>query len=63
MSKKALVESKKEMYVKCTHCGDEVYWNTRKRLTFCRCEKISVDGCEYYIRINGDPGDYTEVRK
>lgn len=52
---------KKETHYKCTHCGDEIYWNTHKKLTHCKCGTISVDGCEYYVRINGNEEDYKKV--
>lgn len=56
-------ENKKEMYIKCNHCGDEIFWNTHKKLVRCKCEAISVDGCEYYVRINGNKGDYQTITK
>jgi len=54
---------KKEPYYKCIHCGDEIYWNTQKSMTYCKCEKIAVDGCEYYIRIIGNEKDYKIIKK
>lgn len=53
----------KEIHYKCAHCGDEIYWNTHKKHTYCKCGKIFVDGCEYYVRINGNDGDYKVVKK
>ncbi len=53
----------KKIYIRCTHCGDEIFWNTHKSLTYCQCEQISVDGCEYYVRINGNKGDYEHVQR
>ena len=47
-------KAKGETYYKCTHCGDEIFWNTHKKLTYCKCKKIWVDGCEYYVRIGGN---------
>ena len=44
---------------KCTHCGDEIFWNTHKKFIYpirelnasngasCKCKKIWVDGCEF----------------
>ena len=50
-------------YYKCTHCGDEIFWNTHKKFTYCKCKKIWVDGCEDYVRIGGDKKDYEEISK
>ncbi len=50
-------EIKKETYWKCKKCGDEVYWNTHKKLIYCKCGALGVDGCEGYIRILGDEKD------
>ena len=58
-----ITTTKKEIYYKCIHCGDEIYWNTHKNLTFCKCKKIAIDGCEYYVRINGNEGDYKIIKK
>lgn len=55
------VKSKKETYFKCKKCGDEIYWNTHKKYTKCRCGALAVDGCEFYIRIMGDKKDHTTV--
>ena len=55
--------SKKETYYKCTHCGDEILWNTRKNLTFCKCKKITIDGCEFYVRVVGNKEDYRIIKK
>ncbi len=54
---------KKNVYYKCTHCGDEIYWNTHKKFIECTCKAIFVDGCEDYIRIGGNKEDYTDVKK
>ena len=48
---------------KCTHCGDEIFWNTHKKLTHCNCKRISVDGCEDYVRVGGNEGDYKVIKK
>lgn len=63
MTIKTTSSSKKETYYKCTHCGDEIYWNTHKNLTFCKCKKIAIDGCEYYVRIIGNKKNYKIIRK
>lgn len=53
----------KQLYYKCTHCGDEIFWNTHKQLTRCKCGKIYVDGCEGYIRVGGNKEDYKIIQK
>lgn len=63
MTKKTTPTTKKQIYYKCTHCGDEIYWNTHKKFTSCKCEKIAIDGCEYYVRIIGDKADFKEILK
>lgn len=63
MTTKTTTSSKKETFYKCTNCGDEIYWNTHKNLTFCKCKKIAIDGCEYYVRINGDEKNYKIIKK
>ncbi len=60
---KNLNKNKKAIYIKCTHCGDKIFGDTNKRLTPCKCGRISVDGCEDYIRINGDKKDYKIIQK
>ena len=57
------VETKKEAYFKCKKCGDEIYLNTHKKLTYCKCGALGVDGCEYYVRILGDEEDCEEIIK
>jgi len=56
-------ENKKELYIKCVKCGDEIFWNTHKQLTRCTCEAIYVDSCEGYIRIGGNKEDHIEIQK
>ena len=56
-------ENKKETYIKCKKCGTEIYWNTHKKMTPCKCGAISVDGCEDYVRVGGDKTDYEEIQK
>lgn len=63
MAKKITPPSKKEIHYKCARCGDKIYWNTHKKLTFCQCEKIAIDGCKYYVRINGNEDDYKIIKK
>ncbi|MDO8451337.1 MAG: hypothetical protein Q7S76_00525 [bacterium] len=45
MPKEIANKTKEETYYKCTHCGDEIFWNTHKKFTYCKCKKIWVDGC------------------
>ena len=65
MSQEIANKTKKETYHKCAHCKDEIFWNTNKKVTYCKCKKIWVDGCEDYIRIGGDrdKGDYEVINK
>ena len=58
-----MTKKKHETYYQCIHCKDEIYWNTHKNFTPCKCGKIAVDGCEEYIRINGDEKDYQVIQK
>ncbi|MFH1233040.1 MAG: hypothetical protein V1649_00085 [Patescibacteria group bacterium] len=48
---------------KCAHCGDKIFWNTHKKFTYCKCKKIWVDGCEDYVRVGGNEGDYKVITK
>ena len=59
----AEVETKKEAYFKCKKCGDEIYWNTHKQVTYCKCGALGVDGCEDYVRLVGDKRDFEKVMK
>jgi len=43
MSKEIANKTKEETYYKCTHCGDEIFWNTHKKFTYCKCKKIWVE--------------------
>ena len=63
MLKEIATKTKKEIHYRCKKCGDEIYWNTHKKLVHCKCDKISVDGCEYYVRINGNEGDYKIIKR
>ena len=62
MKKANVSPTKKETYYKCVHCGDEIFWNTHRKLIFCKCEKIAVDGCEYYVRLIGNTTDYKRIK-
>jgi hypothetical protein len=61
MPKEIAHKTKEETYYKCTHCEDEIFWNTHKKLTYCTCKKIWVDGCEDYIRVGGKGKDYKVI--
>jgi len=64
MPKEIANKTKEETYYKCTHClpaialakesRDEIFWNTHKKFTYCKCKKIWVDSCEDYVRIGGN---------
>jgi hypothetical protein len=56
-------ENKKETYIKCVKCNDEIFYNTHKVLTYCKCGAIWVDGCEDYIRVGGNKEDHIEIQK
>jgi len=45
MPKEIATTTKLETYYKCAHCGDEIFWNTHKKFTYCKCKKIWVDAC------------------
>lgn len=55
-------ENKKETYVKCAKCDDEIFYNIHKVLTHCKCGAILVDGCEDYIRIGGNKEDMEQSK-
>lgn len=52
---------KKGVYIECLKCGDKIYYDTDKKMTYCKCEAIAVDGCEFYTRIIGNEKDYKSV--
>jgi len=56
-------KTEKKIYIKCKKCGDEIFGDTGKRMTDCKCRAIAVDGCEYYARVIGDKGNYEEILK
>ena len=63
MSEEIANKTKEETYYKCTHCEDEIFWNTHKKLIECKCKKIWVDGCEDYVQVGGTEKDYEVVHK
>ncbi len=54
---------KKELFFKCKKCGDEIYWNTGKKMVMCKCEALGVDGCEFYVRLIGNEANRKVVKK
>lgn len=52
---------KKGIYIECLKCGDRIYYDTDKKMTYCKCEAIAIDGCEFYTRINGNREDYKSI--
>ena len=63
MSKETIAKTRGETYYKCTHCGDEIYWNTHKSMTYCKCRALGVDGCEFYVSLIGNEADREEIKK
>ena len=63
MPKEIANKTKEETYYKCTHCGDEILWNTHKKFTYYKCKKIWVDGCEDYVRVGGKEEDRKMITK
>lgn len=59
---KPVNQSKKEIYIRCKKCGDEICSNTHKKITSCKCGAIEVDGCEDYVRVTGNKEDYEEIQ-
>ena len=51
----------KYIYYKCKKCNDKIFWNTHKKMIYCKCGAIVVDGCEYYVRLIGNQEDFQEV--
>lgn len=60
---KEIAKQQKQIYYKCTHCGDEIFCNAHKKLIRCKCGKIYIDSCEDYVRIGGNKSDYKIIRK
>lgn len=66
MRQKNMKKNKKkevEIYIKCVKCGEEIKGDTNKKMIYCECGKIGVDGCEHYIRIIGNEEDYKIVKR
>ena len=56
-------EAKKEIHYRCKKCGDEIYWNTHKKMIMCKCGALGVDGREFYVRLIGNEADREEIKK
>jgi hypothetical protein len=54
---------KTDTYYKCKKCGDEIFWNTHKKYTTCKCGALAVDGCEDYVRLIGNKEDWESIEK
>jgi hypothetical protein len=42
------------LYYKCKKCGSSIEPNTHKKLVFCKCGKIGIDGTFVNSRVVGD---------
>lgn len=56
-------QNKIETYIKCKKCGDEIYWNTHKKMTPYKCGAIEIDGSKELVRIIGKEEDYLTLNK
>jgi len=63
MSKEIANKTERAAYIKCRKCGDEIFSDTKKKMTSCNCGAIAVDGCEDYVRISGNKKDYEIIDK
>ena len=74
MPKEIANKTKKEIHYRCKKCGDEIYWNTHKKMIMCKCGALGVDGCEFtpldmklsngeIVRVGGNEGDYSVIKK
>ena len=43
--------------------GDEIFWNTDRKMIECKCKKMWVDGCEDYVQIGGGESDHKVIHK
>jgi peptide methionine sulfoxide reductase MsrB len=53
----------KKTYYQCKTCGDEIFSDTKKVMTWCGCGAMGIDGCEGYIRIIGDKDNAVLIKK
>ena len=63
MPKEIANKTKKEIHYRCRKCGDEIYWNTHKKMIMCKCGALGVDGCEDYVRVGGKEEDRKVIKK
>lgn len=52
-----------DTYYKCKKCGDEIFGNTHKKYTACKCGALAVDGYEDYVRLIGNNEDWETITK
>ncbi len=53
----------KRTYYKCKKCKDEIFYDTCKKMIYCKCKAIAIDGCDDYVRVMGDKNDYEVIEK
>jgi predicted RNA-binding Zn-ribbon protein involved in translation (DUF1610 family) len=53
----------KKIYWKCKTCGDEIFFDTKKVMTWCSCGAMGIDGCQEYTRIIGDSENAVQIKK
>ncbi len=58
-----MTNTRKNAYIKCLACNDEIPANTHKKLIRCACESIWVDGDGGYVRIGGNKENYEQIQK
>ena len=60
MKSKSLKKNKNKKYCcQCKKCGDKMPYNTNKKMVYCKCGLIAIDGCADYTRIIGNKSNYT----
>ncbi len=48
-------------YCECLKCGDRISYDTNRKLIYCKCGAIAVDGWELETRILGKEEDYRSL--
>lgn len=51
------------MKIKCKKCNTIIEGDKKGHLIWCSCGSCSIDETCYYYRINGNPGDYEEIKE
>jgi len=51
------------MKLKCKLCGDIIEGDKKGHLIYCKCKAISIDETPYYVRVNGNPDNYEQVKE